>query len=214
MKTYLFIGLILSGIASAQVELDQSILREVDSFNADPLFKNIIAVQRKILERKKRFSFGSGFAFNYSDAPKSMHHLNFNFSYGLSETFEIGTTVSPFYMSSEKSVLENSSNYQFNSPKMELGGFVNYYFLFGKDSFGPLTTFRSDTFGVFEFSQIQYAESKSSTKLTIGIGKNYYLKKGLNFNLRFAHSMFGYFLNDEEKKSSSFEFRPGLVYIF
>jgi hypothetical protein len=213
MKIYLFIVLILSGIASAQVELDQTILHETDELSTDPLFRNIIAVQRKVLERKKRISFGSGFAFNYSDTPKSMHHLNFNLSYGLSEIFEIGATVSPIYLSSKRSVLENSS-IQFNSPKMELGAFVNYYFLFGKDSFGPLTTFRSDTFGVFEFSQIQYAESKSGTKLTIGIGKNYYLKKGLNLNLRFAHSMFSYFLNDEEKNSSSFEFRPSLIYIF
>ncbi len=195
-----------------KLDLDQKILTEVDPKVGDTLFKNMVVIQKKSIDKKGRFLFDTHLSFDYSDTPKTMTGLVLGVGYSLNDNFEIGGTITPYFMSKEKSDLAN--NLVMASPKLESSVYLNWFFMYGKEAYGPYRILRSDTFLKFFYSKIQYADSLSGTRIGFYIGKDYYWTKNMVIRLAFGLASQESFINQTSHSSTVALFEPGLVYFF
>jgi hypothetical protein len=195
-----------------KLDLDQKILTEVDPKVGDTLFKNMVVVQKKAIEKKGRFLFDAHFSFDYSDTPKTMTGVVLGVGYSINDSFEIGGSITPFFMSKEKSDLAN--NLDMAAPKLESSIYLNWFFMYGKEAYGPYRILRSDTFLKFFYSKIQYEDSFSGARLGFYVGKDYYWTKNMVIRLAFGLASQESFINQVSHSSTVALFEPGLVYFF
>ena len=195
-----------------KLDLDQKILTEVDPKVGDTLFKNMVVIQKKSIDKKGRFLFDTHLSFDYSDTPKTMTGVVLGLGYSINDSFEVGGSVTPFFMSKEKSSL--TSNLVMASPKLESSVYLNWFFMYGKEAYGPYRILRSDTFLKFFYSKIQYEDSLSGARIGFYVGKDYYWTKNLVLRLAFGLATQESFINQTSHTSSVALFEPGLVYFF
>lgn len=195
-----------------KLDLDQKVLTDVDSKVGETLFKNMVVIQKKSIEKKGRFLFDTHFSFDYSDTPKTMTGLVVGVGYSINENWEIGGSITPFFMSKNKSDLNTNS--EMSAPKLESSIYLNWFFMYGKEAYGPYKILRSDTFLKFFYSKIQYEDNFSGGRIGGYVGKDYYWTKNLVLRLAFGLATQSSYINQTSHTSSVALFEPGLVYFF
>lgn len=206
----------------AQVNVEKKILYEDDPKNIDSLFKNMIVVQKKAIERKGKFIFDSHLSFDFSDNPKTMYAANIGIGYAITESFEFGLSYAPFIMSSERSTvkavrsltLEDGSHADLVSPtaKSEMGLNLTWAFAYGKDAFGPYSIIRSDTFLKIFATKIQYDAGLSGNRMGFMVGKTFFISKFFNFRLAAGFARQTSYINLKSQSTNIGLIEPGLIW--
>lgn len=203
-----------------KLSLDQKIIFDEEQLPSDNLFKNMFIVQKKFIERNKKFVFDAHLGLNYSDTTKSLTTLHFGVGYHFSENWEVGGTFVPFLFSTDKEtskeIATNTNGYVLSEPKAKsiMGGYINWFFGYGKESFGTKSLYHHDTFLKVFFNKIQYDGSLSGNQMGFGIGKTYYFSKSLSFRGSVSLMRHGYYLNDIAHTTNALIIEPGIVYFY
>jgi hypothetical protein len=231
MKKLIILLCLCSGISHAEdapiapqpvekkIELDPKIIVEEENKISDPLFKNMMVVQKKVITKSNKFFIDTNLSFDYSDSPKSLHNLNLGVGYALSDSIEIGLSFSPLFLVATKSLYNEASKlvsgqFSANDPKSQIGVHVNYQLAYGKDAFGLFSISRSETFLKMFLNQTSFENSKSGSQMGIGLGKTYFISKYINFRFCVSYAHTNYFINDESVSTNSALIEPGLVLFF
>ena len=235
MKVILFISLIYSFALSAQTVKEKKNLEKKSGVNSeilyfddpksiDTLFKNMIVVQKKAIERKNKFVFDTHLSFDFSDNPKTMYTFSLGAGYALSESFEIGLSFSPYIMSQERATvaavkkLELSNGDQADlaapDPKWEATGSLLWIFAYGKDAFGAYSIIRSDTFLKLFASKIQYADSSPGNRMGLLVGKTFFISRSFNFRITAGIARHTSSINEKTQITNTGLIEPGFVWFY
>lgn len=186
MKFRLFlIGLGLSFAARAE-----SPLPSTDSSNAvAEVYRDMIVVQRKAKEKAGSALFSIFDANEFSDGPEAINLLNFALGYAFSDSFELYANVAPVFFTQDRQIKKSVAQLKLAdgqqaalitpTPKLQYGLDLLWLPAYGKDSWGPHTIVRSDTFFKLSASQVQFSVG-SGLRATLGIGKTFFISRFFN----------------------------------
>lgn len=205
-----------------KVVLDQRILLEDDTKGIDTLFKNMIVVQKKAFERKNKFLLSSNLSFDFSDTPKTMYGASVGAGYAVAESLELHLSITPFFMANERASVKavrrlqledgKTADLQSPDPKWEATGSFVWVFAYGKDAFGPYSIIRSDTFLKLSYSKIQFDENLTGNRISLFVGKTFFISKFLNFRFAAGFARQTSFINQKSEATTIGLIEPGLVW--
>lgn len=188
--------LVVSPSAWSQTEsggpagLDQK-LKLTSKDEVSPIFDGVVAVQRKAKVKKGSFLFAPLFSMDFSDAPYTMYSLQLNAGYAISDFWEVYFAYSPSFATNERNLSKQikqippAGTYTIDAekPKSFMGLEVNWLPIYGKDSWGPYSIVRSDTFINFSYGQIQFSKNVGN-KIKVAVGKTFFFSDLFNFRIQ------------------------------
>lgn len=192
--TCLFASLIafLAVPSGAAERLDTS-LKPDDAGSEDvgSIFRDMVVVQRKAKNKAGRALFYSYGSFDFSDGPTTMYGLNLDLGYAMSDHWEVYLNAVPAFITSERDVAKrvrsltllngDRAEISYSKPKAQYGLEILWAPAYGKDSWGPYSIVRSDTFFKLGLGAIQY-DADVGQRYNLTIGKTFFLSRF--FNLR------------------------------
>jgi outer membrane beta-barrel protein len=155
-----------------------------------PVFEGIVAVQRKAKVKSGSFLFAPMFSYDFSDAPYTQYSVQLNFGYAISDLWEVYLAYSPTFIANERDLakqIKTISNGLYaidaQKPQSFTGIEVNWLPIYGKDSWGPYSIVRSDTFINFSYGQIQYNRDVGN-RIKVAVGKTFFFSDLLNVRVQ------------------------------
>lgn len=208
--------------SDSKVKVDHRLLSFNDTNRIDNLFKNMVVIQKKAIERKNKWIFDTHLSFDFSDNPKTMYATAFGLGYAFSENFEFSISFAPFIIASERSTakavrgltLSNNQAAELYSPdpKWESGINLTWIFAYGKDAFGPYSIIRSDTFLRLFASKVKYEGEFSGERIALFVGKTFFISKLVNFRFAAGFARQSYYINQQAKSTNIGIIEPGFVW--
>lgn len=185
---------ILMGTSSAWSQTDAGLdpkLKLTSKDEVSPIFEGVVAVQRKAKVKKGSFLFNPMASLDFSDAPYTQYSLQLNAGYAISDFWEVYFAYSPVFVANERNLSKQikqippAGTYSIDAqkPKSFMGVEVNWLPIYGKDSWGPYSIVRSDTFVNFSYGQIQYSRDVGS-KIKVAVGKTFFFSDMFNFRIQ------------------------------
>jgi outer membrane beta-barrel protein len=175
--------------AATPTPLDANLKSGTDD-EVSSVFRDMGVVQRKAMNKRRRFVVSSFTTLDFSDGPYTNYALNVNPGYAFSDFFEVYLQLTPYYIVSKRSIVDYVESLQLSNneqarltsakPKYQYGIEFLWAPLYGKDSFGVSKILRSDTFFKFGASQIQY-DSTRGLGFKAGVGKTFFLGNSIGF---------------------------------
>lgn len=217
---------------SEPIPLNPEVRLEVGD-NVSKVFRDMVVVQRKAKNKAKHILFNPNLGVDFSDGPASLYTMNMNFGYAPSDFWEIYINYAPGFIVQERGIVKMLGNLEvydqnqarksirieYAKPKSQVGAELLWAPAYGKDSWGPYTMFRSDTFFKVGVYQMDFpTEKKKGMRYALMGGKTYFAAK--YFNVRIAagfHHMqtFVGFTDEEKNKFNTILFiEGGLVFYF
>ncbi len=203
----------------ANVLLDESV-RLDQKEKISTVFRDLVVVQRKAKDKADHILFSPTFNFDFSDGPMTMYGLNLNFGYALSDFWEVYLNYVPMFIANERDMLKKVSaainqtlSVKYSKPTSQIGFSVLWAPAYGKDSWGPYSIVRSDTFFKFGISQIAY-ESNSGLRYDLQLGKTFFISKWWNLRVSVGLNSVESYLNSTKSSSTIAVMEGGLVYYF
>ena len=160
------------------------------------VYRDMIVVQRKAKNKAGSILFSIFDASEFSDGPDYINGVNISLGYAFSDSFEVYANAVPFFFLQDRPVKKSVASLTLDdgqkaallspTPKLQYG--LDLYWLpaYGKDSYGPHTIIRSDTFLKLSVNTVQF-EVGQGMRETLGIGKTLFLSP--YFNPRFCASI-------------------------
>lgn len=165
-------------------------LRLTSKDEVSPIFEGVVAVQRKAKVKKGSFLFSPLFSLDFSDAPYTMYSLQLNAGYAISDFWEVYFSYSPSFAANERNLSKqvkqiDQGQYSIDAqkPKSFMGIEINWLPIYGKDSWGPYSIVRSDTYLNFSYGQIQYSRDVGN-KIKVAVGKTFFFSDYFNFRIQ------------------------------
>lgn len=176
---------------------------DLDDQELRSLYKDMIVVQRKAKEKHGAFLFHPLMSFDFSDTPKTLYGLNLAFGYAFSDFWELYGVYTPFFISQERplsKVLKEEFVVDLATPdaKSHFGADLLWLPAYGKDSWGPTSIVRSDTFFKLSGGMIQY-QTGNGLRLAALIGKTFYLSNLFNLRLAAGASQIESYIDGEKQ---------------
>lgn len=199
--------------------------------NVSKVFRDMVVVQRKAKNKAKHFLFNPNLGIDFSDGPATLYTMNMNFGYAISDFWEVYVNYAPGFIVNERRIVKMLADQKvyneggepqtfvmdYAKPKSQLGLEILWAPAYGKDSWGPYTMFRSDTFFKVGYYQVDFPDDKrKGSRYALMGGKTYFAAK--YFNVRIAaglHHMqtFVGFTEEDKKKFNTILFiEGGLVF--
>jgi len=180
------------------------------------IYKDMVVVQRKAKIKKGSFLLNPSFTFDFSDGPQTLYGLNLNIGYALSDYWEIYLQTTPAFVNIDRRIVkileQEKINVNIAKPQFQAGLDLLWLPAYGKDSWGPYSIVRSDTFLKLGIASLK-TDVKTSLRVTLAIGKTFFLSK--YWNLRFdagASAVASLFEENQTQFLGIFEM--GLMYYF
>lgn len=169
--------------------------------NVSKVFRDMVVVQRKAKIKGKHFLFNPNLGVDFSDGPATLYTMNMNIGYAINDFWELYLNYAPGFIVQERGIVKmlgslevydapNNGTLQkiridYAKPKTQMGAEVLWAPAYGKDSWGPYTMFRSDTFFKVGAYQVDFPEDKKKgLRFSLMGGKTYFAAK--YFNVRVA----------------------------
>jgi hypothetical protein len=167
--------------------------------NVSKVFRDMVVVQRKAKIKAKHFLVNPNMGVDFSDGPATLYTMNLNLGYAISDFWEVYLNYAPGFIVQERGIVkmldsqvvydvnqqQQKIRIQYAKPKSQMGAEVLWAPAYGKDSWGPYTMFRSDTFFKVGIYQVDFPdEKKQGMRYAIMGGKTYFA--GKHFNVRVA----------------------------
>ena len=176
------------------VPLDPSVQIPAKDDVIPGVFKDMVVVQRKAKTKAGKILFSTFGSLDFSDGPITNYGLNTNLGYALSEFWEVYVNVVPMFITNERPIVKKVKGLQlaggqqaqitYAKPTLQYGVDLLWLPAYGKESWGPYTIVRSDTFLKLAFAMVNYESGGSGMRAAAMLGKTYFIANW--FNWRFA----------------------------
>lgn len=229
MKTLLtFLFLMLPFVSLAQeggtvtqsTPLNQDVKMDIDE-RVNKVFRDMVVVQRKAKNKARSFLFVPQLGLDFSDGPITLYTLNTNVGYALSDFWEIYLNYVPAFVTNERSIVKkiselklangDSASITYSRPKSQIGAEILYAPAYGKDSWGPYSIVRSDTFFKFGAAQITY-DVGSGSRYWLMVGKTYFMHDYFNFRISVGSHYVQTIVDEKKEFNGIFVIESGLVF--
>lgn len=182
-----------SPLKNERSELDRSVYSQLNQDQVSSVFRDMVVVQRKAKEKGKKFLLAPSLSFEFSDGPKAMYPINLDIGYAFNDFWELYVNYVPSFLVRERSIVSkvkelktasgDQASISASNPQSQVGVNLLWVPAYGKDSWGPYSIIRSDTFFKFGLANIKY-EDGSGLRISALVGKTYFIAS--QFNLRLA----------------------------
>lgn len=208
---------------SPPLKINPEVISNAYRNDRSPVFDNIVSVQYKAIEKSKKFLFNPAFSVDFSDMPFTMWGTEFNLGYAFSDYWELYLNFVPMYISNERLIskkikevsLGNGKELYIDTEKAKtsFGLILNWLPAYGKESWGPTSIFRSDTFFQLGLGLVQY-EKNSGAKYRLGLGKTFFISDAWNIRATGAGQFVEYITSGKKDVNFVGLFELGLVYYY
>ena len=217
--------------AEKSTPLNQNLKPNVKDDMIPSVYKDMVVVQRKAKRKANHWLFAPSFGLDFC-GPITSYAINTDIGYALSDFWEVYLNVVPAFVTVERPIvqkvrdlgpLENcpggatgscTANITYAKPEYQLGAVALWAPAYGKESWGPYSIVRSDTFFKLAISDIFYAGGSSGMRYSLMVGKTYFVSNWLN--VRVAAGLA--YVESIVESQKSFDWAPvletGLVYYF
>lgn len=188
---------IAADVALAKTPLNPGARLQDKQDEVSAVFEDVVVVQRKAKDKARKVLFNVYGSFDFSDGPVTMYGLNTNVGYAISDFWEIYLNFVPAFITNERSIVKKVSSLKLDAntyasikyakPVNQTGVELLWAPAYGKDSWGPKSLVRSDTFFKLGVATIKYEDGESGLRYTLVLGKTYFLADW--FNLRVGAGM-------------------------
>jgi outer membrane beta-barrel protein len=188
------------------------------------IFRNMVVVQRKAKNKAKHFLFNPIVGLDFSDGPATFYTLNTNFGYAFSDFWELYVNYAPKFFVQERGIVKKirsltlANNKQaeiyYERPQSQYGVEVVYAPAYGKESWGPNTIFRSDTFFKFGASQVNFETGLKGMRYAFMLGKTFFVDTYFNTRMDAGIHYVQTFVDGETKFTPLLFVEAGLVFYF
>src|SRR5262249_32520922 len=130
---------------------------------------------------------------DFSDAPATFYSANIDLGYALSETWEFYLNYAPAFFSNERDIVQrvrgltladgSPASIRYLKPQYQAMAELLWAPFYGKDSWGPFSIIRSDTFLKFGGGVIFYEQGKTGNRFNLSAGKTLFFSKIFNCRL-------------------------------
>ena len=161
------------------------------------LFEGVVSVQNRAKKKSNNFLLYPYYAADFSDTPYSMWAPNLSLGYAFGEFFEFYVNFASSFSNQERFLSKQMKKYTLDGggqlvidiekAKSQVGLEINWAPIYGKDSWGPTSVIRSDTFFTLGLYSIEY-ETQRGSRAKIGIGKTFFISNFFNVRLTAALS--------------------------
>jgi outer membrane beta-barrel protein len=196
----------------------------VDTDEITEVFKDMVVVQRKAKNKAHRFLFNTYGSFDFSDGPTTMYGLNLDVGYALSDFWELYANVVPSFYAQERDVVNrvnsltlidgDRAQIRYSKPLNQYGLNLLWLPAYGKDSWGPYSIIRSDTFMKLGAASIQYNTGESGMRFSLALGKTFFLSKFFNVRVSAGGSYLESIIDEKKKFFVVSIIETGLVWYF
>ena len=172
--------------------LDPSVQIQQSDQNVSTVFKDMVVVQRKAKKKAGHFLFSTHSTIDFSDGPITNYAINTNIGYAISDFWEAYINFVPYFIVNERPIVKKvqgltlqnggTATISYSKPKSQVDIDILWLPAYGKESWGPYSLIRSDTFLKFSAAQIQY-EADTGLRFATLLGKTYFLYDLLNLRV-------------------------------
>ncbi len=203
---------LLSAQASHGAEAVDKTLQppSIETENINEVYRDIVVVQRKAKDKSGKWLLNTFGSFDFSDGPTTLYGLNVNPGYAFSDFWELYGNYVPAFVAQERDVVKrveelvlkdgDVARIRYSKPKAQYGLELVWAPAYGKDSWGPYTIVRSDTFLKLAAGVIQY-EDGTGFRTGLMIGKTFFLSNMFNVRLAAGGSILQSLIFDNASKS-------------
>ena len=186
------------------------------------MFEDLVVVQERARVKKGHFLFNTFGSIDFSDGPVTFYNLALNFGYAVTNEFETYLSVSPVFFPIERSINEEvkkiididgkEASLQFSVPEFQ--GMVEFLWApaYGKDSWGPYSIIRSDTFLKLGFGGVLFEDGESGTRINALVGKTFFVHNLFNLRIAAGTSFLESVVQNQKAFSAVGLFEIGLVW--
>lgn len=188
------------------------------------IFRNMVVVQRKAKNKANHFLFNPIIGLDFSDGPATFYTLNTNFGYAFSDFWEFYVNYAPKFIVQERGIVKKvqslklANNKQaeiyYERPQSQLGVEIIFAPAYGKESWGPNTIFRSDTFFKFGASQITFNTGHKGMRYAFMLGKTFFISKYFNTRMDAGIHYMQTYVDLETRFTPLLFVEAGLVFYF
>jgi hypothetical protein len=185
--------------------------------NVSKVFRDMVVVQRKAKIKAGSFLFNPNLGVDFSDGPATLYTMNMNIGYAINDFWEFYLNYAPGFIVQERGIVKmlaaqpvydqdgtpQKIRIDYAKPKTQMGAEILWAPAYGKDSWGPYTMFRSDTFFKFGAYQMDFPEDKKKgMRFALMGGKTYFAAKYFNVRVAagFHHMQTFVGMTEEEKQ--------------
>lgn len=220
------------GSDDGQTPLNKDVRMEGED-QINKVFRNMVVVQRKAKNKAKHFLFNPIVGLDFSDGPATFYTVNTNFGYAFTDFWEVYLNYVPKFLTQERGIVKKVSNLEsynssgkpqqilinYEKPSSQIGLEIVFAPAYGKESWGPNTIFRSDTFFKFGASQMTFEKSKEGEvkkgmRYAFMLGKTFFVAKYFNTRMDAGFHYMQTFVDGETKFNPLLFIEAGLVFYF
>ncbi len=189
------------------------------------VFRNMVVVQRKAKNKAKSFLFTTIMGFDFSDGPATFYTLNTNFGYAINDFWEVYINYVPQFYVIERGIVKKvaaleladpnkKAAIEYVKPKNQVGVEILWAPAYGKDSWGPYSIIRSDTFFKIGMSQTKFENGQKGTRYALMGGKTFFVAKYFNTRVAGGFHHMQTFVDKETKFNTLLFLEGGFVFYF
>jgi hypothetical protein len=163
---------------------------EVSTEELNRFFDNLVVVQNRARVKRNHLLFYDYGSFDFSDGPVTFYNIALSFGYAFSDFFEAYASVSPFFFPVKRRINKEvekivdidgkKASLQYSEPKIQYMAQFLWAPAYGKDSWGPYSIVRSDTFFKGGAGVIQFVGGESGMRFDLSVGKTFFFSRLLN----------------------------------
>jgi hypothetical protein len=196
LKVGFFFGILIALFSNSALgqELDPSLApSEASIQDLQDTYNDMGVVQRRAKKKAGKYLFSTFGTVDFSAGPRALHSFSTNVGYALSDYFELYASLTPVFITVDREItrqiaafkLENGKQAKLEGadPRLQYGVEALWAPAYGKDSWGPNTLIRSDTFLRFFAGQLMY-ETDTGLRFSVSLGKTFFVSNW--FNVRIA----------------------------
>jgi hypothetical protein len=220
---------ILSLFAGARAQADERLdpalapTAQEDASDISQVYRNMVVVQRKAKQKANRWLFYAYGSFDFSDEPTTMYGINLDVGYAVSDYWEVYLNYVPYFIANQRDIVSKINGLQYPDgtpatlsyakPKSQIGGEILWAPAYGKDSWGPHSIVRSDTFFKLAVGDVQY-EGSSGLRTSLSLGKTFFLSSLFNFRISTGASYIQTVVDSQSKSYVVAIIEAGTIWYF
>jgi hypothetical protein len=153
------------------------------------VYKDMVVVQRKAKQKAGRILFAPSVSLDFSDGPITQYAVNTNIGYAFSDFWEVYANIVPTFIVVPRPIINKVQQLQtvngpatitYAKPVSQFGGEILWAPAYGKESWGPFSIVRSDTFFKLQVAETNFAGGSSGMRYSLVVGKTYFISKYAN----------------------------------
>ncbi len=183
------------------------------------IFEDVVVVQRKAKDKRGSFLLNPGMTLDFSDGPTTLYTMNMNVGYAMSDFFEAYINFVPAFITQDRSIVKKLQEIapgvaiKTAKPTSQYGIELLWLPAYGKDSWGPYSIVRSDTFFKFGYSLIQF-DTGTGSRLALLVGKTYFLYPWFNLRIGTGLNMLETIVDGKKQSNPVAVIESGLMFYF